>query len=218
TCAFRHLYFFFEFCARASPDLTQSVTCMRFGNRMTCGVDLFNANLRPMNLRPDDPLELDYHHSHFNISTLQMKNEIIQVGQVGIRFLLEAANTNGSVAMFEFSVPVGAKVPLPHYHKLYDETIYGVEGVITFTVEGKSVDIGPGDSCFIRRGEVHGFNNLKQTSVKALAIITPALLGREFFKEAATIVNAGGPPDLEKLKIVLAKHGLVAVMPPMASR
>jgi quercetin dioxygenase-like cupin family protein len=147
-----------------------------------------------------------------------MKNEIIQVGHVGIRFLLEAADTNGSVAMFEFTVPVGAKVPLPHYHKRYDETIYGVEGVVTFTVEGKPVDIGPGGSCFIPRGAVHGFDNLKQTNVKALAVITPALLGPEFFREAAAIVNAGGPPDLEKLKVVLAKHGLVAVVPAATSR
>src|SRR5215469_13352120 len=55
--------------------------------------------------------------------------EIIRVGQIGIRFLMEAADTNGSVAMFEFTVPVGANVPVPHYHKAYDETIYGVEGV-----------------------------------------------------------------------------------------
>ena len=147
-----------------------------------------------------------------------MKNEIIQVGQVGIRFLLEAADTNGSVAMFEFTVPAGAKVPVPHYHKAYDETIYGVEGVVTFTVEGKPVDIGPGEACFIPRGAVHGFNNLKQTDVKALAIITPALLGPDFFKEAAAIVNAGGPPDAEKLKAVMLKHGLVPAMPPMACR
>ena len=71
-----------------------------------------------------------------------MKDEIIRVGQIGIRFLLEAADTSGAVAMFEFTVPVGAKVPLPHYHKQYDETIYGVEGVVTFIVEGKPVDIG----------------------------------------------------------------------------
>ena len=146
-----------------------------------------------------------------------MKDEIIRVGQIGIRFLLEAADTNGSVAMFEFTVPVGAKVPVPHYHKAYDETIYGVEGVVTFTVEGKPVDIGPGETCFIPRGAVHGFNNLKQTDVKALAIITPALLGPGFFKEAAAIVNAGGPPDVEKLKAVMLKHGLVPAMPPGAS-
>jgi quercetin dioxygenase-like cupin family protein len=142
-----------------------------------------------------------------------MNHEIIRIGQIGIRFLLDAADTNGSVAMFEFTVPVGAKVPLPHSHKHYDETIYGVAGVITFTVEGKAVDIGPGEACFIPRGAVHGFNNLKQTDAKALAVVTPALIGPDFFKETATIVNAGGPPDIEKLKAVLARHGLEPAMP-----
>jgi len=142
-----------------------------------------------------------------------MKREIIQVGQIGIRFLLEAADTNGALAMFEFTVPVGARMPLPHKHERYDETIYGVKGVVRFTVEGKTVDIAPGESFFVPRGAVHGFNNLTQTDVKALAIITPALLGPDFFKEAAAIVNVGGPPDLKKLNAVMAKHGLVAVMP-----
>ena len=85
-----------------------------------------------------------------------MKSELIQVGQIGVKFLLESADTNGALAMFEFTVPVGAKVPLPHYHKLYDEIIYGVEGVVAFTVEGKAVDIGHGETCFIPRGAVHG--------------------------------------------------------------
>jgi hypothetical protein len=44
-------------------------------------------------------------------------------------------------------------------------------------------------------------------------VVTPALIGPDFFKESAAIVNAGGPPDVEKLKGVLAKHGLVAAMP-----
>ena len=147
-----------------------------------------------------------------------MKNESIQVGQIGIHFQLEAADTNGALAMFEFTVPVGAKMPMPHSHRHYDETIYGVAGVMTFTVEGKPVDIGPGESCFIRRGAVHGFNNLKQTAARALAVITPALLGSDFFKETAVIVNAGGPPDLEKLKVVFTKHGLVPAIPTMTSR
>src|SRR5213594_3307492 len=147
-----------------------------------------------------------------------MKSEIIQVGQIGIRFLLEAADTNGALAMFEFTVPVGARMPLPHKHERFDETIYGVEGVVTFTVEGKTMDIAPGESCFVPRGATHGFNNLKQTNAKGLAVITPALLGPDFFKEAAAIVNAGGPPDVKKLNAVMLKHGLVPAMPQGASR
>ena len=85
---------------------------------------------------------------------------------------------------------------------------------MTFTVEGKVLDIGPGESCFVPRGAVHGFNNPKQqTDAKALAIVTPALIGPDYFKEMAAIVNAGGPPDVEKLKLVMLKHGLVPVIP-----
>jgi hypothetical protein len=85
---------------------------------------------------------------------------------------------------------------------------------MTFTVAGKVLKIGPGESCFVPRGVVHGFNNLKQADAKALAIVTPALIGPDYFKEMAAIVNAGGPPDVEKLKLVMLKHGLVPVMPP----
>jgi len=140
-----------------------------------------------------------------------MKKETIKVGQVSIDFLLEASDTNGSAAMFEFTVPVGAKVPIPHYHEHYDETIYGLSGTITFTVEDKVIDIHPGEICFIPRGAVHGFNNLKQVDAKALAVINPGLLGPIFFKEVAEIVNAGTAPDIQKLKLVMTKHGLVPV-------
>ncbi|WP_051416495.1 cupin domain-containing protein [Asinibacterium sp. OR53] len=139
-----------------------------------------------------------------------MNKQTIKLGQITIDFLLEAADTIGSMAMFEFTVPAGARVPVPHYHESYDEIIYGLEGIITFTVNGKAIDIGPGDTCFIPRGAVHGFNNLQQAQAKSLAVITPGLLGSVFFKEMAEIINAGGPPDIEKLKMVMAKHGLIA--------
>ena len=142
-----------------------------------------------------------------------MKKEIIRIGQITIQFLLESNDTNGSLAIFEFAVPVGARVPMPHSHKHYDETIYGLEGIITFTVNGKPIDISPGESCFIPRGIVHGFNNIKQENAKALAVVTPALIGPDFFKETAAIVNAGGPPDIEKIKAVMLKYGLEPTMP-----
>src|SRR4051812_45546103 len=74
--------------------------------------------------------------------------EIIRVGPIEIRFLLDGEDTGGRVSMFEFVVPPGAKVPAPHYHELVDEVAYGLEGVLTFTVEGREVRLGPGDRCF----------------------------------------------------------------------
>lgn len=146
------------------------------------------------------------------------KSDTIRVGQIEIRFLMEAADSGGAVAMFEFMVPAGARVPVPHSHERYDETIYGLEGVLTFVIDGEKMNVGPGKSCFIPRGVVHGFNNLGETAAKGLAIVTPGLLGPEFFRECAEIINPAppGPPapaDLAKLNAVFAKHGLVAALP-----
>ena len=149
-----------------------------------------------------------------NPKTMTQKNAVTRVGQIEVRFLLESKETGGQLAMFEFVVPAGAKVPMPHFHERYDETIYGLEGVMTFTVDGKPTEIARGETCFIPRGVVHGFNNLKSSSAKALAVVTPALIGPEYFKEMAALVNSGGPPDLEKIKAVMTRHGLVPVLPP----
>ena len=140
-------------------------------------------------------------------------NEIIKVGQLEIRFLLEASDTNGEMTMFEFFVPVGAKVPAPHYHESFDEIVYGLEGVMTYTVAGKTIELQKGESYFIPRGVAHGFNNLSGQDAKALAVTTPGLMNSDYFKELAVIVNAGGPPDIEKIKVIFKKYGLVPVMP-----
>ena len=138
---------------------------------------------------------------------------LIQLGQITIRFLLESADTNGVMAMFEFAVPAGAKVPVPHYHKAYDETVYGLEGTLRFVVEGKAIDIAPGDSYFIPRGAVHGFDNPGTQNARALAIITPALLGPSFFQEMAAEVQRATPPNMEALTAIMLKHGLVPAPP-----
>jgi quercetin dioxygenase-like cupin family protein len=142
---------------------------------------------------------------------LTASQELIRLGQVTIKFLLEGKDTNRQIAMFEFMVPAG--VPVPHYHKAYDETVYGLEGTVTFTVDGKPIEIGPGQTHFIPRGVVHGFHNFGPLNAKALAVITPGVLGPDFFREAGEIINRGGPPDVEKMKGVLLKHGLVPVVP-----
>jgi quercetin dioxygenase-like cupin family protein len=116
------------------------------------------------------------------------------------------------MAMFELTVPVGAKVPIPHYHEAYDEIVYGLQGVITVNVNGNPIDVAAGETLLIPRGAVHGFDNLQQTDTKVLCVVTPGLIGPDFFKEVGVLVNAGGPPDIEKLKAIYSKWGLKPAM------
>jgi quercetin dioxygenase-like cupin family protein len=141
------------------------------------------------------------------------QREIIQVGQCTVSYLLEGKDTHMQLCLFEFCVPVGAKVPVPHYHRDFDETVYGLEGTVTFTVDGKPNEVAPGEKLFIPRGAVHGFNNFGDKDVKALAVITPGILSPDFFREAGALLSIPGPPDVEKMKAVLLKHGLVPSMP-----
>ena len=124
-------------------------------------------------------------------------HEVIELGGMEIRFLVEGGVSSGSVAVFEFDVPAEAKLPVAHSHDAYEETIYGLRGVVTFTIEGVPVDIGPGDAVCIPRGAVHRFDNTGAEDASALAIVTPGILGPEYFRELAAVVQAaaGGPPD-----------------------
>src|SRR4029450_12487020 len=136
--------------------------------------------------------------------------EEIKVGQMAIRFLVEGEESGGSVAVFQFDVPVGAKVAAAHSHDGYEETIYGLEGVLTWTIEGTPTDVGPGEALFIPRGAVHHFDNGHDVDARALAIVTPGVLGPDFFREVAAVLDAadGGPPDLAAIAEGMRRHGL----------
>ena len=137
-------------------------------------------------------------------------HEEIKVGELAIRFLLEGEESGGSVAAFEFDVPAGARVAAGHSHDGYGETIYGIEGVLTWTIDGSSTDVGPGEVLFIPRGAVHHFDNTGDVDAKALAIVTPGILGPDYFREVATILDVavGGPPDFAALGEVMRRHGI----------
>ncbi len=136
--------------------------------------------------------------------------EEIGIGQLAIRFLVEGGASGGSVAVFECDVPAGAKVPVAHSHDGYEETIYGLEGVLTFTVDGHQREVGRGEAICIPRGAVHRFDNGHAADAKMLAVITPGILGPEYFREIAAVVKAaaGGPPDHAAIAAVMRRHGL----------
>jgi quercetin dioxygenase-like cupin family protein len=141
-------------------------------------------------------------------------SEEIRVAGMAIRFLVEGEQSGGSVAVFEFAVPVGSRVAAPHSHDGFEETIYGVDGVLTWTVDGVETEVRPGEVLLLPRGVVHQFENRGHSSAKSLAIVTPGILGPEYFREAADVLDAaaGGPPDLAAIAEIMRRHGLTPVV------
>jgi quercetin dioxygenase-like cupin family protein len=137
--------------------------------------------------------------------------EIIRLGPIAMRFLITGENSNGSMAAFEFTLATGHGVAAPaHSHDHYEETVYGIAGVLTWMVDGHQFEVGPGDALCIPRGAIHRFVNKGSEDAKALGVITPAAIGPQFFREAAEVINAaaGGPPDRAKMGEVMRRHGL----------
>ena len=147
-------------------------------------------------------------------------DETIRLGPLAVRFLITEEHATGSVALFELSVPSAQRLAAPaHSHDHYEETIYGIEGVSTWTVDGKPINVGPGQALCIPRGAVHRFDNNGSRDVKALCVITPAAIGPQYFRESAEVINAaaGGPPDRAKMAEIMRRHGLTpAPAPPQA--
>jgi hypothetical protein len=90
---------------------------------------------------------------------------------------------------------------------------YGREGVVTWTVDGRGVAVGPGDRCFIPRGAVHRFVNAGNVPSRTLSVLTPGTIGPAFFREAAALLSAGAPPDPARMAEVMRRHGLIVVPP-----
>ena len=138
-------------------------------------------------------------------------DETLQLGPLGVRFLITGEQSNGSVSVFELTVPAGQRLTAPaHSHDRYEETIYGLEGVMTWTVNGRPIDVRPGQALCIPRGAVHRFDNNGSADAKAVCAITPAAIGPQYFREILEVMRAaaGGPPDRAKLAEVMRRHGL----------
>jgi quercetin dioxygenase-like cupin family protein len=143
--------------------------------------------------------------------------ETIRIGQLAVRFLVTGTNSSSSLAVFELSVPGRQRLAAPaHSHDRYEETIYGIDGVLTWTVEGTAIDVGPGQALCIPRGAVHRFDNNTAADVRALCLITPAAIGPEFFRESAALINSAvtGPPDRIKMAEIMRRHGITPAPAP----
>ncbi len=143
--------------------------------------------------------------------------EVIRIGPLGIRFLLTGDDTNGSVSVFEMTVPAGQKLAAPaHRNDAYEETLYGVAGVLTWTIDGRAFAVGPGEAVCIPRGAVHRFDNFGTEDAKQLVVVAPAIMGPAYFREARDVVDAaaGGPPDAARMVEVFRRHGMTIAAPP----
>ena len=141
-----------------------------------------------------------------------MSHQIVKVGQMEIRYLVDGAQTGG-LGLFEMKIPPGTHVPPPHSHTDNEECVYVLAGVLRYSVDDETRDLKPGEWMSTPRGSVHHFSNPASETVRTLVILRPDI-GEQFFRDVGALTGAGGPPDRAQLMEVMTRYGLVPAAPP----
>ena len=136
-------------------------------------------------------------------------SEPISAMGMTIQFLVESE----AMSMFRFDLSAGGRVPAPHSHDAFEETIYCLDGVVTWTVDGIANELTEGDVLVIPRGAVHGFAGDPERDASMLCIATPGVFGPSYFREVFALFRGDGPPDMGAVLAVMRRHGLTPAVP-----
>ena len=118
---------------------------------------------------------------------------------------LRDGETNGSIMMFEETLPVGTKSTL-HLHNDSDEVAYVLDGELTCLI-GDDVSVcGPGSSIFMPRGVRHAWKSTGVHMGRVLFLYTPGKAGGLIEEQQRTgrKFNAMSEPELAD---ILQRHG-----------
>ena len=106
-------------------------------------------------------------------------------------FTRTAASTAGELLAFDFALPPGGAVPIPHVHPIQTERFKVTEGRMTFRVGRRNVDAGPGDVVEVAPGVAHSFANAGHDEARLHVEVRPALAMEDMFAEVVAMAQTG---------------------------
>jgi quercetin dioxygenase-like cupin family protein len=126
--------------------------------------------------------------------------------------LLSSEETNGAATVMQMTLPPGMGPPPHVHHKGVTETVYVIEGTLTYQIDGKTVDGGPGSLFRIPADTVESFE--PKSRVRVLITYEPGGI-EKFFAEAGEPARRREippapttPPDVARLTSIGAKYGV----------
>jgi mannose-6-phosphate isomerase-like protein (cupin superfamily) len=98
-----------------------------------------------------------------------MKNREIWI--TGHKLISHDTSGDYDIAVLESAV--GVPGPPPHYHTTYNELFLVLEGEMEFIVDGKKINLGPGDSIDLKMNQTHTFKNVGNSTCRYVNIHSP---------------------------------------------
>ncbi len=139
----------------------------------------------------------------------------IKIGDLSVTFIKSRHETQGAFDLYELTIPPNARSFIPHFHRDYDETVMGIDGITHWILDGQRRDLGPSEQLYIPRGMTNCVLNLHQSPARIQCLIIPGVLGPEYFQELADLKGSGsfGFRSREEVHAVMARYGVIAVNP-----
>jgi len=141
----------------------------------------------------------------------------IKIGKLTITFLQSHHETQGAVDLFELIIPPHAHLNLPHLHRESEETVLAMNGITTWIVDQRRITLHPGQQLHIPRGTIHSYLNDQQATARVLCLLTPGLLGPEYFRELSRVFRTDDPPDLAEIGSIMARYDVIPAGVPTPS-
>jgi quercetin dioxygenase-like cupin family protein len=138
-------------------------------------------------------------------------HETIRVGEMSVTFLMTRHETADALDMFELTIPSAISVVVPHTHRNYDEWVFGMNGITTWTLNAEIILLHPGESLFIPRGTPHFFANVHDGIGRVMCLQTPGVMGPEYYREIARHYQQE-EPDLAGIGDVMCRYGVDPLM------
>jgi hypothetical protein len=139
----------------------------------------------------------------------------IKIGDLSVTFIKSRHETQGAFDLYELTLPPNAQSFIPHFHRDYDETVMGIDGITHWILDGQRRELGPSEQLYIPRGMTNCVLNLHQSPARIQCLLIPGVVGPEYFQELAALKGSGsfGFRKREEVEAVMARYGIIAIPP-----
>jgi len=127
---------------------------------------------------------------------------------LGTTYKVLSNSVNGSAAIVEHTLEAKSIGAPMHKHTHEDEISCILEGTLSVIQNGKVQIAGPGEYIVKPRGIFHTFWNSGEERIRWIEVITPGNF-EYYFAEVAPFLEAGKPPQMDKVRELVAKYGLL---------
>ena len=135
-----------------------------------------------------------------------MEIETVYLNRLGVRFLVDGAQTGGRFSVVEYLLPPRALGAPPHTHANEEEYSFVHAGRVGLQLGDRVREVMPGELVVKPRRLEHAFWNAAEEPARVLEVISPAGF-ENYFRELAPLLQA---PDENQASIraVLERYGL----------